>query len=274
MNISLAQLKKQVLQELGSEEAVWNYWVSHSRREIDLDFQIKYNCSYYFAKKLFNEQFNFRDRTLEECQKIQRRHREATYLQRYGRLNVGQFGSIEHKKSIRQHYGVDNPQQAKIIKDKTIQTCLKKYGYKTNLIAPEFVMQKSKKYLYENTSFDSSWELAVWIYAIDHNEAIQRLPIQLYFMWNNEKHFYTPDFLYKGQLIEIKGSQFLDKNHNLTSPYLKNHKEIRTQDYYKAIQDCIEKNNVQLWSSTEIKPFLNYIKKMYGKDYLKQFKQI
>ena len=77
-------------------------------------------------------------------------------MQRYGRLNVGQFGSIEHKKSIRQHYGVDNPQQAKIIKDKTIQTCLKKYGYKTNLIAPEFVMQKSKKYLYENTSFDSS----------------------------------------------------------------------------------------------------------------------
>lgn len=35
---------------------------------------------------------------------------------------------------------------------------------------------KRKRYLYQNQHFDSSWELALWIYAKDHNEEIEREP--------------------------------------------------------------------------------------------------
>lgn len=60
--------------------------------------------------------------------------------------------------------------------------------------------------MYDNTSFDSSWELYLWIYCKDHNIKIIREPIRLEFEFNGKKYGYHPDFLIDGQLVELKGN--------------------------------------------------------------------
>lgn len=49
-------------------------------------------------------------------------------------------------------------------------------------------------YLYEGLNFDSSWELAVWIYAKDHNLDIEREPVMLEYEVNGKVKKYFPDF--------------------------------------------------------------------------------
>lgn len=123
-----------------------------------------------------------------------------------------------------------------------------------------------RKYTYQNISFDSSWELALWIYAKDHNEEIIREPKILEYFVENRKHLYFPDFLYKGKLLELKGSQFFDENGNLCGY------EKQQTLACKEKQKCMQENNVIVWSDEEIKPILDYINQKYGKDYLQQFR--
>ena len=61
-----------------------------------------------------------------------------------------------------------------------------------------------------------------------------------------------PDFLIDGQIIEIKGTQYLDDNGKLKD---------------KDKQKCIEENNVIIWSYNEIKPYIQYCEEKYNDKY-------
>lgn len=111
--------------------------MSHSRRQIDKEFKEKYSCSYYYARKIFNEIFGFRDRSREEAAIIQHKNMYRTNLERYGRCNIGQFGTEEHTNAIKKKYGVSNPAQVASIQDKIKQTCLDKYGVKLVALSDE-----------------------------------------------------------------------------------------------------------------------------------------
>ena len=67
------------------------------------------------------------------------------------------------------------------------------------------------RFTYDNISFDSSWELAIWIYAKDHNIPIEREPVKLSFNFDGKEKHVIPDFRYNGKLIEIKGEHYYDK---------------------------------------------------------------
>lgn len=259
-----------------------------------------------------------------------------TNLERYGRTNVGQFGTEEHNEAIKNKYNVEFISQAEIIKEKTKKTNLQKYGCEnvfqaqtvkekckqTNLIkyghencmqsdeiktklrqtclekyeltnggwsefaqikikqtnlekyGTEYFWQSSyyqktahKKYYYDNIYFDSSWELALWIFAKDHNEEIERCPIKFEYYVGDKLHYYFPDFRYKNQIIEIKGNQFLDENGMLKVCY-----NNMTGEIVKAKHRCILDNKVEIWPKNKVQFALDYIKQTYGKDYLKQFK--
>ncbi len=263
----LEKLANVLINDFGSIEELDLFWHTHSRRSIDTLFKLKYDCSYYYAKKIFLDFFGFSIRTPVETKQIQKINADNTKLKRYGRTNVGQFGSIEFTNSILNKYGVCNVANAPEIKEKKVKTCLQKYGVVTNLISTAAKAYKNKKYCFDNCFFDSSWELALWIYAKDHNEQIVREPIQLSFTFDDKEHFYTPDFNYNNCLIEIKGSQFLDPVYGFKNPYDKSVNEL-----YQAKYNCIIQNNVKIWSYADIKPYLLYIKNTYGKNYLKQFR--
>ena len=112
-------------------------------------------------------------------------------------------------------------------------------------------------------TFDSSWELAVWIYCIDHKIPIVRHPIQLQYEMNGSMHKYLVDFKINEKLVEVKGDHLFDEHGN---PIF-DHKHPWKEKY-----QCMIDNNVEIWKYKDVKPFINYVSQKYGKDYLKQFR--
>lgn len=65
---------------------------------------------------------------------------------------------------------------------------------------------RGKKGWYNGVFFDSQWELAFWIYCIDHNISIRRNETKFYYNVNDKKHYYLPDFIINDcEIVEIKG---------------------------------------------------------------------
>lgn len=124
-------------------------------------------------------------------------------------------------------------------------------------------MGKMQTYKYNDIVFDSSWELAVWIYHIENNIHIERQPVQLKYEKNGSTHTYLPDFMINGKLVEVKGDQMFDKDGN---PIFNN------KHPWKEKYQCMLDNNVLIWRYKDVKFFLDYAAQKYGKDYLKQFR--
>ena len=120
-------------------------------------------------------------------------------------------------------------------------------------------------YTFNNIKFDSSWELAYYIWLKDHNidfEYQPNMPIE--YKVNNLIKYYYPDFLINNQFYEIKGNQFFNENNQLINPF------NNTLDIEKY--QCMIDNNVKILREKDIIPILDYNNEKYGKNYLKQFK--
>lgn len=151
------------------------------------------------------------------------------------------------------------------------QTCLLRYGC-TNGGASKQAQQKIKrKYFYNNIYFDSSIEIALYIYLTDKHIQFEYHPnISFTYTVNNKIHQYYPDFLIENIFYEIKGSQFLNKNTGKwINPY------NRTADHImEEKQKCLFKNNVKILYPVDYAKYVKYINIVYGKNYLKQFKNV
>ena len=201
-----------------------------------------------------------------------------TKLERYGDSNYNNMskhmqtralnsGSIEEsyansltkgQKTKKELYGdpyYNNP-------EKNRQTCLAKYGTDNSCKVPEIQRKSHIRYTYNKHYFDSSWELALWIYAIDHNEEISQANIRFEYVYNNVTYGYFPDFMYKGELIEIKGDHL--KNGNIY--------DSSQNEKYLLKYKCAIDNGVKFFYYNDIKFALDYVYKTYGKNYMKQFR--
>ena len=201
---------------------------------------------------------------------------KATKLERYGDENYNNpdkvkrtilhnFGSkenfVQHRKEAtiitnNKKYGADWYSQTDAYKESYKNTCNEKYNCDYFCQSEQYIKSGRKSYFYNNLYFDSSWELALYLYAIAHNEEIIRSPLKLEYYVNNKKHYYFPDFKYKGMLIEIKGDHMLDENNNLKDGY----NSGISNDHLKAKQECMYNNNVILLSKKDIKFALDWCK--------------
>ena len=179
---------------------------------------------------------------------------KQTNLKKYGTENIfaSEYGKEKIKETMLQRYGVENSRYLLETKQKAEQTCLKKYGVKHYSQTKKFQEQRYKHFYYDNTYFDSSWELAVWIYCKDNNIDIEREPCSFTYSYNNERHTYYPDFRINDKLVEIKGDHLLKQ--------LQTDKDCLESAKYKCMCD----NNVEIWSKKEIQDYLNYIDEKYG----------
>lgn len=176
----------------------------------------------------------------EEKLAIQKK-RQVTMFNRYGKRHALQV--LELKKKARENYE---------------QTCQIKYG-----------MQHAPKssYTYQNETFDSSWELAVWIWAKENSVNIKRLPVSFSYDFNGKVHTYYPDFEIEGKLVEIKGDLFFNAEGKMLNPFL------TTDDgLFEAKHQCGLKNGVEFWTSKELQPVLDYVYSKYTQDFLYLFK--
>lgn len=108
----------------------------------------------------------------------------------------------------------------------------------------------------------------MWIYAKDHNEKIEHESIVLqYYDDCGSLHSYIPDFVYNDLIVEVKGDQYLDEDYNLIDLY-----DEDTRGKIKAKNSCMKNNNVVIFASKEIEPYLTYIIDTYGNTYLNTFR--
>lgn len=211
---------------------------------------------------------------------------KKTKYERYGDANycnpdkakdtiIDRFGSRENfntyckKKSIETNnrkYNKDWYMQTDEYRKKYIKTCNEKYNCDYFCQSQQYIANGRKSYCYNSIYFDSSWELALWLYAIAHDESIVRLPTRFTYYADNKKHYYYPDFLYKGMLIEIKGNHMLDENNNLKDGY----NSGLSDEYLTNKQLCIESNNVIIWSKKDVSFALDWCKE--NRINLKEFK--
>lgn len=100
---------------------------------------------------------------------------------------------------------------------------------------------------YNNIYFDSSWELAYYIYCIEHNINIERCKEIRYYIYDEKQYKYYPDFIVNGEIIEIKG-YITDK----VKYKIEQNPDIKVL-YYKDIEYCIlyckEKYGDKFWES-------------------------
>jgi len=186
---------------------------------------------------------------------------EKTCLEKYG---VDNFSKTDECKSFQkannlEKYGVEYSWQREDVKAAIKKTLVRKYGIDR---PPQF------KYAYNGLSFDSSWELAFYIWLTDHKIDFKYQPISIKFEFNGKQFGYKPDFLVETSLIEIKGDHFFDTDGKMICPW-----DSSKNDWYEAKHQCMVKNNVKILMSADIKPYLEYVKNTYGEDYLNSFKR-
>lgn len=204
-----------------------------------------------------------------------------TWVENYGSIENRYIVSFEKcKNTCKEKYGFECALQNEDVKnkarltklklygnpnftnyEKASKTCLERYGFPN-----PWCLNTNKRYHYDNMWFDSTWELAMWIYAKDHNEDIEREPVVFTYEYNGKNHHYTPDFRYKNSLIEIKAGWMLDENNNLKAAY-KNH----DQELLNKKQEIINDNNIIIYTDNNIKPFIDYVNETYSNDYLRSF---
>ena len=119
-----------------------------------------------------------------------------------------------------------------------------------------------RKYTYNGIMFDSSPEIAYYIWLSDNNiPFIYHPDTEIWYLDKNGKsHKYEPDFLLleTNILVDIKGDHFFKTNifKNVTEKY-----------------QCMLNNNVMIITSKQYEKFMNYCAKKFGsKTWFKNYK--
>lgn len=177
---------------------------------------------------------------------------QATNIAKYGNACALQSETVKEKSkyTLQKRYGAENIWGSEYGKQKIKETNLQKFGCENPQQNHEIHVKTMKHYKYDSLNFDSSWELAVYIYCIDHKIHIEREPLRFKYTNNEGKEcYYFPDFIIEDKIIEIKGDQFLDEDFTLKD---------------KAKQQCMNEHNVVLWIRSDIQKYLDYCIEKFG----------
>jgi hypothetical protein len=175
---------------------------------------------------------------------------KQTFMEKYGVEWNSQAEECKESRRITclEKYGVDNPWKSEDVRNKIKNTMLERYGIENGA----FLLKKGYAYYYEDNIFDSSWELAYWIYCNDFGIKIER---NYNFIILRDGHKFYPDFKKENYFVEIKSNFWKKAQGNWENKKL----------------SCIE-NNIEIIDDSKIGLYLNYIKDTYPKNYLKSYR--
>lgn len=255
--------KETCLEKYGTEYAHQNKEVIDKMKKTNLDV---YGCECVFQNETIKNKI------------------KNTNLEKYGKPNFTQTDDYvqRSKETYLSKYGVDNFTKTEEYKEKQKATNLRKFGVEwasqnkeiQNKITNTFIDKYGsanrchiQRYVYDNQTFDSSWELIFWIYNKDVGNNIIREPKNFKYVFNGKKHLYFPDFEVNGQLYEIKGDQFFKKDGTMCNPF--NHE---LDALFEAKHQCGLKNNVTFLREADLKVQVNYVVSKYGKNFIESLK--
>lgn len=210
-------------------------------------------------------------RNVSQAPEVKRKKSETT-LEHYGVPWPSLSEEVKEKQAntMREKYGED---YAKVIAEKTKKSIKEKYGVDNISQAEGIQSKKSASHKFLGINFRSSWELAFYIYNIDHNIDIIYEPEGLSYKTKDGKtRKYFPDFKIGDSYIEIKGNHLIDEDNNLDNNIYADYEDNKNREVYIAKKECMEKFNVKILKDEEIKPYLDYITLTYGGNYLSSFK--
>jgi len=228
------------------ETCIKNYGVSNPLKSIKIQNKIKKTKK----QKYGIENYTNRNKSAQTYHK----HYDNNLNKQKERLN-------KMKKTFNEHYNCDWGLQAKEVKEKTRNTFKTRYGVEHPSQVFEIQNNKKSKYHYNNKCFDSSWELAFYIWLTDNKIRFEYHPKPITYYWseNGTFHKYYPDFkLWNNTLIEFK------------RPDLYQNMITYTGSKENAKYLCMVNNFVKIYTHCE--KYEQYIKEKYGTGYLKQFK--
>ena len=154
-------------------------------------------------------------------------------------------------------------------REKAASTSLTRYGVKVPIQYKPIGNKAHYKYTFHDIKFDSSYDLAYYIWLSDNHIEFEYNPnIQFEYVFDGKIHYYNPDFKVGDKLIELKGRQFFkDKNVNgpMVNPY--NHS---LDALYEAKHQCMIANKVEI--ITDCSDYEQYVAETYGKDYIASFR--
>lgn len=289
MKLRNEKSKQTNLEKYGTEYPTQSNIIKNKTKQTCLE---KYGTEHYVQTEEFKEKLEqtLIDRfgSLESAYKQISNKTKQTYLEKYGVESNLQLEETKNKikETNLEKYGVEYYLQSKDLKEKSKQTSLNRYGVE-HASQSDIIKEKARKtklekygklhfnhkYLFNNELFDSSWELAFYIYHLDKQHNIKHEPYNFSYTYNGEEHQYSVDFKVSNKYYEIKGDQFIMRYKNgnikgMVCPY-----DRDKDDLYNAKYKCMKKHKVNVISDKEITKYLKYIEETYGSlDYLEQYR--
>lgn len=186
----------------------------------------------------------------------------TTVIDRYGSMdNFYKQIAKQTGETKQQRYGssvYNNREKAAI-------TSIRKYGVRVPTQIKEISDKGHYKYTYNSIIFDSSYELAYYIWLSDNNIKFEYRPnIQFEYEYDGKTHYYNPDFKIGERLVELKGRQFFkDKNPDgpMVNPY-----DHSKDELYEAKHQCMLTNNIEI--IVDCSEYEKYVAERYGKNYI------
>lgn len=224
-----------VLHYRNCEQARKTFLENHTQEEID---------------KLYKNTIKTRDNVSDKVKEERVNKARKTREDRYGKGAWISDATIEQTKQTKKdRYGDENYNN----REQATKTYIENFGQTYPI---------QHKYKYNDLYFDSSWEIAYYIWLSDNKITFEYHPsikkTNLYYEWNGKRKSYYVDFIVEGQYVEIKNDLLYEK---LLIPNTKDNEKYK----------LMIKNNVIILKYKEILPILKYIDEKYGKNYLKQF---
>ena len=202
-----------------------------------------------------------------------------TIKQKYGVESYSQTDEFHEKfqATSMKHYGCPHPTQSSKIQKKIKMTMRERYGceYCMQNIAVRTKSMSNRyrrKYMYNNIMFDSTWEISYYIWLTDNNIPFEYHPdIAITYEYNGKTCLYYPDFKVNDELHEIKGNHFFKNRKDaseLVCPFDQS-RDAKCAAKYK----CMIENHVKILVYNDIKPYIDYVKRVYGTHYLSSCKR-
>lgn len=255
------------------------------RDKINKSFQEKFGgnspwCSEEVINKMLeNQREKYNGKLWIQTEEF-REKMKKTNLERYGQEYTGGVESVIKKKhkTCLEKYGEEESFKSKNNKEKTRETLLKKYGVEYSYEIPGrkekaiktlyshtgHKVVTYKGYSYDNKNFDSSYELAYYIWLKDHDKEFIFHPFEpIPYTGNDGKeHLYLPDFIVEGRIQETKGDQFFNEKGEPWDPYGKK--------FWWEKYNLMKENNVEILKFGDLKFAFDYVEETYGKGFLKK----
>lgn len=229
------------------------------------------DSTYFAEKRIKTCQTNFGVDYPMQSSTVQAKSKK-TCKEIYGVEYVLQSDHAKYKGKETSHklYGTDYPMQSEIVKEKSRSTFQNHYGVNAPAQCPEIRRKQQLRYTYNGISFDSIYEIAYYIWLTDHHIVFEYEPnVRFKYEFDKKEHWYMPDFKIDKQYVEIKGDHFFKDDGTMQNPW-----DHALDDLYEAKHKCMLANDVKIIRISEMAEILDYISTTYGKNYLKQFRNV